>query len=104
MIIYYLSFAITIAIAVAFFVQARTAIRRGQQKKIWRKRFALCVILSALISGGPFFYGTLWLAVTAGYNPHVGHGEVLIVAPIFNLALGILLAIVGRFFVSVAFG
>jgi hypothetical protein len=97
MIIYYLTFTITIALAVAFFVQARIAIRCGQQKKVWRNRFALCVILSALITGVPFFYGALWLAVIAGYRPHVGHGEVLIVAPIFNLALGMLLAVVGRF-------
>lgn len=96
MIIYYLTFAITIALAATFFVQARSAIRRGQQKKKWRNRFALYAILSALASGVPFFYSVLWLAVTAGYNPHVGHGEVLIVAPIFNLALGILLAVVGR--------
>jgi hypothetical protein len=98
--IIYSTFVITVGLALAFFRQARSAIRSVKHTKIWRNRFALCVILSALFSGIPFFYGVLWLSMAAGYNPSLGHGEVLVVAPIFNLALGILLAVVGRFLLA----
>jgi hypothetical protein len=78
------------------FVNARAAIGHGRDRKEVSNLFTVGAILAGFVSGLPIYYGVRWVLNTIGYRVNVGHGEVLVAAPIFNLILGLGLAMVGR--------
>lgn len=94
--IYYCTFFVTAALALGALGLAHGAIRRGGNKKIYSNRFTIISMLSGLASGIFLYYGMLWLFDILGYRLNVGHGEVLIAAPLFNFILGVVLVLPGR--------
>ena len=94
--IYYCTFFVTAALALGALGLAHRAIRRGGNEKIYLNRFTVASMLSGLVSGVFLYYGVLWLFDILGYRVNVGHGEVLIAAPLFNFILGAVLVIPGR--------
>lgn len=94
--IYYCTFVVTVGVALGALALAHTAIRKGGNKKIYSNRFALASVLSGLVSGTFLYYGVLCLFDVFGYHVSVGHGEVLIAAPLFNFILGLALAVPGK--------
>jgi hypothetical protein len=94
--IYYSTFAVTVGLALAAFVAARTAVAKGADLTSSSNRLALAAIASGLFSGMPYFQGAIWIAHAAGYSVHTGHGLALVAAALFNALLGLALAALGR--------
>lgn len=90
------TYALTAMLAGASFALSYTAMRRGADEKTTANRYTLAAIGSGCIAGFPCFFGTLWLCDISGVRVNVGHGEILIVAPLCNALLGVVLAGVGR--------
>ena len=94
--IYYSTFAVTGALALAAFLVARTAIAKGADITPSSNRFAFAAVASGLFSGIPYFLGAIWAVRSAGYIVYTGHGLALIAAALFNALLGLALAALGR--------
>jgi hypothetical protein len=94
--IYYCTFILTAGLSATAFVLARNDIIGGGNKQRLSWRFAFASVFAGLGSGSIMYFGTLWLLDVAGHRVNVGHGEVLIAAPAFNLCLGLVLAVVGK--------
>ncbi|MFC5548121.1 hypothetical protein [Massilia aerilata] len=94
--IYYASFLVTALVVLALLAVARAAIRRGGDEKTWTNYFMFGAILAGMVSGCLLFHAVLWSFDAAGHRLNVGHGEVIVAAPFFNLVLGVVLAILGR--------
>lgn len=92
----YITFALTIILAIASFALAFSAMRRGVSEKTAANRYSLAAFASGCIAGFPCFFGILSLCGISGARVNVGHGEILIAAPLCNAVLGLVLAGVGR--------
>ena len=92
----YSSFALTIVLAVVPGVLTRVAIAKGAPVRSSARRFVLASLGAGFASGVLYFYGMLWLCDALGARVNVGHGEVLIAAPLLNAVLGAVLAAIGR--------
>jgi hypothetical protein len=92
----YSSLLLTISLAVAAFFRARAAIAADGATRSSSRRFGVTAVAAGLASGVLYFYGILWLCDALGAHVNVGHGEVLIAAPLLNTVLGAVLAAIGR--------
>ena len=92
----YSAFALTILLALASFALARSSIGQGTPVRLSCRRFVLASIAAGLASGVVYFHGVLRVADAIGFHVDVGHGEVLVAAPLFNAVLGAILAAIGR--------
>lgn len=95
-IIYDTTFVITTGIVLIALGLSRAGIKNGGDVKRCTQRFLILAASSGLVSGIPIFYGAMWLFDVTGYYVNVGHGEILVAAPLFNLILGIALAAIGK--------
>jgi hypothetical protein len=82
-------------LATLAFTNSLSAIHKGKDRSRCIVYFGIWSIFSGLISGAALFYGVLCLLDFLGHHVSVGHGEILIPAPVFNFGLGVLLAIIG---------
>jgi hypothetical protein len=93
--IYYSTFLVTTGLALTAFALCLSAANRNENRSRYANRFALAALLAGLASGIPFFFGVLWAFDIAGHDVNVGHGVILVAAPLFNFCLGVVLAVVG---------
>lgn len=82
-------------LAVFAFTKSLSAIQKGKDRFRCIVHFGISSIFSGLISGVVLFYGVLSLFDFLNHHVSVGHGEILIAAPVFNCGLGVALAIMG---------
>lgn len=95
-IIFYATFALTICLVCALFIQARLAVKRGGARRRSANRFFFAATAAGLVAGLPMFIGVLSLLDAIGRHVGIGHGEMLIVVPVMNAVLGLILAAIGR--------
>ncbi len=95
-VIFYSSFAITLGLSSMIYVRARAGIAHGRDRKECSNQFTIGTIVAGFVSGFLIYFGVLHALDAVGYRVNVGHGEVLIAAPFFNLILGLALGLVGR--------
>ncbi|MYM31378.1 hypothetical protein GTP58_23860 [Duganella sp. CY15W] len=93
--IYYSTFFVTIGLVALAFIKSLSAIQKRKDRFRCIVYFGISSILSGLISGAALFYGVLSLFDFLGHRVSVGHGEILIAAPVFNFGLGAVLAVIG---------
>ena len=93
--VYYSTFFVTMGLAAFAFTKLRSAIQKGKDRFRCIVYFGISSIFSGLISGVALFYSVLSLFDFLGHHVSVGHGEILIAAPMFNFGLGVALAIIG---------
>lgn len=82
-------------LAALAFTKSLSAIHKGKGRFRCIVYFGIWSIFSGLISGVALFYGVLSLFDFLGHLVSVGHGEILIAAPVFNFGLGVVLAAIG---------
>ena len=95
-IIYNTTFVITTGIVLIALGLSRAGIKSGGDINRYTKRFLILAASSGLVSGIPIFYGAMWLFNVTGYDVNVGHGEILVAVPLFNLILGVALTAIGK--------
>lgn len=93
--IYYSTFFVTMGLVALAFTKSLSAIQKGKDRFRCIVYFGISSILSGFISGTVLFYGGLSLFDFLGHHVSVGHGEILIAAPVFNLCLGLVVAVMG---------
>lgn len=94
--LYYSTFGLTVVLAIISFAIARMTISGGRTVKSAVSRYTLATIASGLFSGIVYLYGTLSLLDHIGMHVNFGHGVEVVVAPVFNLVLSAVIALIGR--------
>lgn len=93
---YYSTFAVTLVLACMAFVRARTRTGNGAAVRSTANWFTVAAIASGLFGGFVYFLGGLSLLGWLGTPVNVGHGEMLVASPLFNLVFCVVLAVIGR--------
>lgn len=89
---FWLCLAANVLLSVAWAAWLTRRVRHG----VYAERQAKNLFVALCLATGVFCGAVLFYAAVAWFDVFVGHGEVLIAAPLWNLALSAVLAFVGR--------